>query len=89
MEWGLRVKRRAPSRGRTQCCQILFCFCVGCCFVFGLLVGFCLLVLYFLLCFDGGTHATRVRIVELLGAVDVSTGPKYSCVPRGTAAGAV
>ena len=43
----------------------------------------------FLLCFDGGTHATRVRIVELLGAVDVSTGSKYSCVPRGTAAGAV
>ena len=57
-----------------------FCFCVGCCFVFGLLVGFCLLVLYFFVFVRvGGTHAKRVHIVELLEWVDASTCSKCSC----------
>ena len=57
-----------------------FCFCVGCCFVFGLLVGFCLLVLYFFVVVRvGGTHAKRVHIVELLECVDASTCSKCSC----------
>jgi hypothetical protein len=81
MEWGLRSSGALRRVGELSTVKSFFWFLV------------CWLVLFscivFLLCFDGGTHATRVRIVELLGAVDVSTGSKYSCVPRGTAAGAV
>ena len=86
MEWGLRCQAARSVAWANSVLSIFFVLVVVLFLVCWLVLFSCVV---FLLCFDGGTHATRVRIVELLGAVDVSTGPKYSCVPRGTAAGAV
>ena len=63
MEWGLRVKRRAPSRGRTQCCQIFFVFVlVVVLFLVCWLVFVCLCCI-FLFLFESVAHTLNVCIL--------------------------